>query len=74
MVTELTCIVCVSVVGEVFCEKGNEDEEGFGQSVSCFVGLKKKARKFRKFFVMKQACFIFYRQCMFVPKLKLAHT
>ena len=53
MVTELTCIVCVSVVGEVFCEKGKEDEEGFGQSVSCFVGLKKKARKFRKFFVMK---------------------
>ena len=65
MVTELTCSVCGSVVGEaqkrilckkfvkVFCEKGNEDEEGFGQTISCFVGLKKKARKFRKFFVMK---------------------
>ena len=40
--TELTCSVCGGCGGcvHVFCGKGNEDEEGFGQTVSCFDGIR----------------------------------
>ena len=57
MASELTCSVCGGVVIEahkcilckkivqLFCGNNNEDEEKFGQIVSCFICLKKEGKR-----------------------------